>query len=247
MTMPRTVGVETLDRLEQADPRAVQSRHDLRRIHRAMGTRTILRRALKDMVRHRREASPLRVLELGAGDGSLMLGVAQAIAAQFPKVELTLLDAQDLVNRSTITRFSGAGWAAQAKVADALDWAQNDIDTFKKPGSTAHWDLVVVNLFLHHFEGARLAALLGAISERSNRFFACEPRRAWLPLVASHLVGAIGANEVTREDAVLSVKAGFNEREITALWPQQGAQWHLKEYPAGLFSHCFRAERVGVK
>ncbi|MBK9574655.1 MAG: hypothetical protein IPO43_19015 [Rhodoferax sp.] len=51
------------------------------------------------------------------------------------------------------------------------------------------WDLIVTNLFLHHFEGSRLTALLAAIAARGERFFACEPRRARVALAGSHLVG----------------------------------------------------------
>ena len=78
---------------------------------------------------------------------------------------------------------------------------------------------------------------------RTERFFACEPRRARLALVGSHLIGVIGANSVTREDAVLSVHAGFQGKELSALWPGEPGQWDVKEYSAGLFSHCFCAER----
>ncbi len=247
MILSRTVGVETLDTLEEDDPAAMQSRRDLKRIHRVMGTRSILQRALLSMMAGRRDPAPLRVLELGAGDGSLMLGVARALGAQFPKVELTLLDAQPLVDRAMVQRFAGTGWAARSSVADALVWAHGDTDFLQRRGAPSRWDLVIVNLFLHHFDGARLRALLDAIAARSDRFFACEPRRAWLPLVASRLVGAIGVNAVTRQDAVLSVKAGFQARELTALWPQRGIEWRTGEYPAGLFSHCFRAERPGLK
>jgi hypothetical protein len=49
---------------------------------------------------------------------------------------------------------------------------------------------------------------------------------------------------VTREDAVLSVHAGFREKEITALWPVNSDEWQVREYSAGLFSHCFYAERM---
>jgi len=86
--------------------------------------------------------------------------------------------------------------------------------------------------------------LLAAVATRTDRFFACEPRRDWLALAASHLVGAIGANAVTREDAVLSVHAGFRGDELSKSWPVHGAEWQLQEYSAGLFSHCFRAERL---
>jgi hypothetical protein len=108
------------------------------------------------------------------------------------------------------------------------------------------WDLITTTLFLHHFESAQLGLLLAAVASRSDRFFACEPKRAWLPLVASHLVGAIGANAVTREDAVLSVHAGFRGNEITATWPQAGGVWQTREFAAGLFSHCFSARRKAV-
>jgi hypothetical protein len=57
------------------------------------------------------------------------------------------------------------------------------------------------------------------------------------------MIGAIGANHVTRKDSVISVHAGFDGDELTALWPHQGGSWRVQEYSAGLFSHCFRAER----
>ena len=84
------------------------------------------------------------------------------------------------------------------------------------------------------------------IAARSDRFLACEPRRAWLALAGSHLLGVIGASAVTRADAVLSVHAGFRGQELTAVWPAAGVAWQVQESSAGLFSHCFRAARVKV-
>jgi len=246
MTMSRIVAAETLDSLAADDPVAQRSRRDLRRVHRAMGTRSIVQRALRDLTASRRENAPLRMLELGAGDGSLMLGVAHALGSAWPQVELTLLDRLALVDRSTIERYAALGWTAVAEVFDVLDWAASVSDPLLKGGSTARWDVIVAHLFLHHFEGAQLAALLDAIAARSDRFFACEPRRAGLALAGSHLIGALGANKVTREDAVLSVHAGFRANELTVLWPAQGVDWQVHEYSAGLFSHCFRAARLAA-
>ena len=47
MALPREVPPEVLDELPEDDPRAVASRRDLRRVHRAMGSRAILLRALR--------------------------------------------------------------------------------------------------------------------------------------------------------------------------------------------------------
>jgi hypothetical protein len=47
--MNRIVAPEVLDGLASDDPAALRSRRDLRRVHRAMGTRSVVVRALKDM------------------------------------------------------------------------------------------------------------------------------------------------------------------------------------------------------
>ena len=256
MTMARVVAAEALDTLAPDDPAAIRSRRDLWRIHRAMGTQAIVTRALLDLLSARPDGAPLRVLELGAGDGQLMLGVGRALANHLansaapasndpppspsPRIELTLLDRQRLVAPGTIAGYAALGWNAVQVSADVADWA----GAANGPQAAApHWDLIVANLFMHHFEGAQLASLLAAIARRCDCFFACEPRRAWLALAGSHLVGAIGANAVTRQDAVLSVHAGFRDHELSALWPGRAADWVVREYSAGLFSHCFRAER----
>ena len=234
-SLPRSVHAETLDGLPADDPSAQGSRRDLRRIHLAMGTRGITLRALRRWRWPAHDELPLHVLELGAGDASLMLGVARAIGASWPPVELRLLDRLPLVAAATLSAYAACGWHAQAEVRDVDDWVADR--------TPMHYDLIVAQLFLHHFEGARLQALLGAIAARCDRFFACEPRRSRFTLAASHAVVALGANAVTREDAVLSVHAGFDAFELTAAWPASATDWQLDEYAAAPFSHCLRAQR----
>ena len=236
----RVVTDEALDHLAVDDPAAVRSRRDLQRIHRWMGTRGIVVRALRGLLEAQPNHAPLRILELGAGDGSLMLGVARALKTSNLAVELTLLDRQPLLSLDTVASYAALGWHATAQVADVFDWAADS------PEPT-QWDVVLANLFLHHFDDAPLAGLLGKIAARTQCFLTCEPRRDRLALAASHLIGAIGANAVTRQDAVLSVHAGFSGIEISTLWPGAAANWTLNESRAGLFSHCFSAQRLAMK
>jgi hypothetical protein len=56
------------------------------------------------------------------------------------------------------------------------------------------------------------------------------------------LLGLIGCNDVTRHDAIVSVRAGFRNQELTGLWPDR-AVWTLQEHAYGLFSHYFVAIR----
>jgi len=231
--MLRIVIAEQLDQMEANDPRAVAARRDLRRIHRVMGTRRILLQALEQT--HATHGHALRILEFGAGDGTLMLGVAKVLARTGMRARIVLLDRKPCVSRSTINAYARIGWTAEATVMDVESWA-------KAPQSGA-FDAIVTTLFLHHFTATSLKRLLGAAAATCKIFIACEPRRDAIALMASRLVGLLGANSVTRTDAVLSVRAGFRGRELSHLWPDD-RRWRAQEYRAGMFSHCFRASRA---
>ena len=242
--LPRVVEAETLDHLEPDDPLAERSRRDLLRVNRVMGASRILASAMRAAMTGRMPAGrPLRVLEIGCGDGDLLLAAVSGLKG-WPKTDLTLLDRLPLVDFETQRAYSTHGWLVRTVTADIMQWA-------KAPSAWPRFDLVVANLFLHHFDDDKLADLLQAMAPRCHAFVACEPRRERLALAASHLVGAIGANSVTRKDAVLSVRAGFIDQEITARWPRAdaagdeaaGPQWQCREYSAGLFSHVFIATR----
>jgi hypothetical protein len=231
LSLARRVERELLDGLAAEDPRARRSRGDLQRIHRAMATLPIVERALD------RGASgfvPRTLLELGAGDGSLMLRLAQERAARWPNVHVTLLDRVDLVAPRTLDGIREAGWTPTVVAMDVFDWlAQRD---------DSRWDVVLANLFVHHFASGELQRLLAGIAARTCVFLCCEPRRSALALAGSHMVGLLGAGPVTRQDAVSSVHAGFRAQELSSLWPN-GEDWVVSEFSAGLFSHCFLAGR----
>lgn len=233
----RAVLPEILDELEPTDPRARRSRGDLRRINRLMGSCAILRRALRGSPTSSPKDAPLRLLELGAGDGSLALRLARCLARRCPAAELTLLDRQALVPPSTGIAFAHLGWTLRPLIVDALQWARAPT-----PQQPTHWDIILANLFLHHFAEASLRELLSAISARCDLFLACEPRRGFPALLGARLLPALGVSRDTRHDALTSVRAGFRDGELSGLWPAARG-WRLEERRSGLFSHLFVARR----
>ncbi|MEO6959202.1 MAG: hypothetical protein ABI228_06060 [Burkholderiaceae bacterium] len=239
--LQRRLSPERLDHLAPADPLAIRSRADLRRINRLMGSGGLIARALQaHAVRMPplRDHRPQRIIELGAGDGSLMLRLAKKFAQRWPGAHLTLLDRQNVVGASTLDEFDRLGWTVDVLCLDVNEWIAASV--------RERWDMAIANLFIHHFDSSTIAALFTALGERCNWFMACEPRRSRLRLLASRLIFLAGANAVTREDAVLSVRAGFSDTELSALWPRRASQWVRQEGPAGLFSHTFVAYRKGT-
>jgi len=231
LSPPRRVAPEVLDGLAAGDPRAQRSRDDLRRLHRVMATLSIIERGLD---RGTAGFRPQTLLELGAGDGSMLLRLARRRAARWTDVRVTLLDRLNVVAPSTLAGLRAVGWAPGVVTMDVFDW-------LAIPAAT-RWDVVYANLFIHHFSVDDLPRLLAGAAARARVFLCCEPRRSALPLAVSHLIGLLGAGPVTREDAVLSVRAGFRGRELSDLWPDRD-DWVLHEHPAGWFSHSFLAIR----
>jgi len=87
-----------------------------------------------------------------------------------------------------------------------------------------------------------LVRLLASAAQLARLVVACEPRRARFVVRASRLLWAVGFSDVGVHEAVVSARAGFRGKELSALWPAQG-QWELHEEAAGLFSHRFVARR----
>ena len=224
----RSIEPELLDVLPANDPQAIGSRRDLAWINALMWQPLIMRRLL---ARHLARP-PQRILEIGAGDGRFMLTVARRMARRWPGVELTLLDRAPLLTPAVREQFERLGWRARAMTVDVFEWAAD----------TGHerFDIMCANLFLHHFDEAELARLFRLLAPTAPLVVATEPWRAGLPLFATRLLPAIGANSVTLHDAAASVRAGFSGNELSRLWPG-GADRVLEERRVGLFTHVFAA------
>ena len=228
---PRTIQPELLDTLSPADPRAIRSRRDLRRVNSWMRNHLIMARELRSCLNG---SLACQLTDLGAGDGRFLLDVAHWMSSRRsnrPDVNVTLLDFQPNVSPETLRKFAMLGWQPDVVVADVFQHAFVRNDVF------------VANLFLHHFEADRLKDLFGRISQHADCLIAIEPRRTAWPLFCSRLLWAIGCNDVTRHDAVASVRAGFAGYELSALWPDR-AGWQLFERSVGPFSHIFIARKI---
>lgn len=218
--MKRTLEPELLDHLPADDPRAIHSRRDLRRINALMGNARAISSFLKSA---RLEKPPWTLVELGAGDGHIAVQAAGMLPGRGRII---------LVDQAALTPASAPpGWDISAEKADVFEWIAN------APPA----DIIIANLFLHHFDEARLQKLFAACAPHCRCFAAAEPRRNRASEWFARRLGWIGCNEVTRHDGVISVRAGFHGTELSALWPAGG--WSVRERRAGLFTHFFGARR----
>ncbi|HXE42994.1 MAG TPA: class I SAM-dependent methyltransferase, partial [Candidatus Baltobacteraceae bacterium] len=195
--MKRAVKPELLDELPPENPRAVHSRRDLQRINWWMRNHGIMTNALKENY----SGTPKQIVEIGAGDGNFLLGVAKR--TNWKNVNAILLDQQKIISPETFSAFSKINWRAETIVADIFDWDETAREDARPT------DIVIANLFLHHFEDLKLKQLLQKISKRAKLFIAVETHRFAFPFLCAQLLRFIGCNKVTLHDAEASIRAGF--------------------------------------
>ena len=230
-SFPRDVQPEWLDTLPADDPRARRSRADLRRINWVMAALGTLRGALDSVMPAH---AGTHLVELGAGDGSLMARLARQRATRWPGLHVSLLDLQPVVATATQVAIERHGWPVEVVRADAFAWLH---EAPRRPN-----EIIIANLFMHHFDSVQIKTLFAAIAARAFAFVCCEPRRSPIALLGSRCLIALGCNDVTRHDAVASVHAGFCGDELTQHWPHE-VDWITDETSAGLFLHRFVAQR----
>ena len=237
MALQRLVEREFLDELSPLDPRAIGSRRDLCRINAWMMQAKLMARLLASYGK----GQPRTILDLGSGDGTFMLKVARRLSPIWRDVTVQLLDTRDLVTAETRKDFSELGWTAKPLCSDVFEALPR--------GDLGVVDAITANLFLHHFDHTQLHVLLAGMAQKTSFIAACEPRRSAFALTGSRMLFAIGCNDVSRHDAVVSVKAGFRGKELSETWCAADLSekaWRLEERPAGLFTHTFVARRIGT-
>lgn len=210
----RIVRPEILETLDCGDPAAIQGRKDLLLVNNVMGNHRWITRTL------RRHYQPgWHITELGAGDGALSLRLLKARVCT-PRD----LHAFDLAVRPP-------HWPTEAA------WTQGDLFQHPLPDS----EVLIANLFLHHFTDAQLAILAGRISPQTQMIIASEPARYRIHSILGRALCTLARlNAVTRHDMQVSIRAGFRGDELGRALAL-GQEWSRKSSAAVKGAYHFLA------
>jgi len=215
----RCVRPEILDQLPAYDPEAILSRRDLRWINWFMGNHRWLCQQIATQV-----PAGASILELGAGDGTLLRhAVRRGIVQPRQWHALDLVDAP-------------LDWPADAH------WFQQDVLVAPLP----EVQVVIANLFLHHFESPALASLGAALPKSVRWLFVSEPERRRLHVWQGWLLHfLIRLNRVTRHDLRVSIEAGFRGSElIDAMGLAHPSEWQTRQRRTFFGAHRVSAQRL---
>lgn len=204
MAISRVLVDELLDDLPPEDPSALRSRKDLVGLNALMGN---FRWVEGRIVRYGRRkgqtpSDPLRIVEIGAGEGRL----SRRLARRFSGAEILGIDRVP----------------APPNAPTALSWKQEDLF---RALPDCQGDVLVGVMILHHFEVHELAALRDVWANFRLLCFAEPWRSSWTLGLAGLAAPWVGA--VTRHDMPASIRAGFVPGELSKYLNLTG--WTVRE------------------
>lgn len=160
------------------------------------------------------EARPLRVLDVGTGDGQVFRRVAARLERGGGVVLAVGLDAHPEI-LAAARRRGGHDDAVTLVRGDGL----------RLPFADGSFDLVVSTLTLHHFDAARAVAAVREMARVArSRVLVCDLERSRLHhLGARLLAGTVWRrNPITRHDGPTSVLRSFTASELETVGRQAG-------------------------
>lgn len=202
--MRRTTTSELLDDDLGTPGEISASLDDLWRINRRLGGVSSSLRMLEHFL-SRTGAHPVRILDVGSGDSRLAGCLRTELLQRNIRTEFFVLD-----HRLTHLA-SGRPLAAGLRPVVA--------DVFALPFPEGSFDVVMCNLFFHHFSGENARKLLCSLAKvASKAVLVNDLERHVLPYLFIRFLGfPFAHSRITRHDAPASVRQAYTRDELAAL------------------------------
>jgi SAM-dependent methyltransferase len=196
-----------------------QSFDDLWRINRWLGGVSGCLRLL-DRYFTRRGCRRARILDVGAGDSRLAAHLQSELARRNLSVEFVALD-----RRLSHLRNRNHSPGKLSRVA---------ADVFQLPFAEKSFDVVICNLFLHHFsEGETVELLRRFAAIASDAVLINDLERNLLPYLFIRVGWPFARSRITRHDGAASVRQAFTKDEFANLASRAGfTHFEVERLPA---------------
>ena len=172
------------------------------------------RRIFREVVRLARGSThPVRVLDVGCGDGDVLIRVGSWARSGGVEVELHGCD----ISESALDR------ARERAVARGFELDLTRLDVTRDPLPDGPFSLVTCSLFLHHFSDGDAAGLLGRMAAAGRTLLVQDLRRTRIGFLLAWVgVHGLTRSRVARVDGLRSVRAAFTMQEARALCERAG-------------------------
>lgn len=140
---------EIIDNTDLSGDELVKTLDDLAKINRWLGGAKTVISAIESLLAEHDWSRPLEVVDLGCGSGDLPRAIARWCRKNNIPVSLTAVDLNKYIIRY-----------AHSKSEDFPEIRFETMDVFSDDFKSRRFDIVVMSLFLHHFDNRKAKELL---------------------------------------------------------------------------------------
>jgi len=160
-----------------------------------------------------RNSGPLRILDVGFGDGDMLRRIAQWAKARRQAVELVGIDLNPR-SAATANAHTSASLPISYRTGDYADLAEEP------------WDVILSSLVAHHMAHDQLVAFLRFMDGHAQRgWFINDLHRHGFAYAGYPLLARIaGWHRIVREDGTLSIARSYRPNEWPPILAQAGVQ-----------------------
>ena len=201
----RSTEVETMDDFALQGRDLEQIFDDLDKVNRWLGGNKVTLQGVEKLSQSTCFEKPLRILDVGCGDGSLLKEVADFGRKRGIDMKLRGVDAN--IHAIEIAR-------KNARSFENISFEA--LDVFAEEFATKKTDIVLCTLTLHHFSDKEIIFLLKRFVEMSTIGVVINDLQR--SRVAYNLFKAFSAafmdNQIAREDGLISIRKSFRKKDL---------------------------------
>ena len=207
-----------------ADPAMLKGElTNLRKINRYFGGLSAIRKSLVSLLQGKRDASEIRILDLGTGSADLPIHLVENAKMFDRKFHITAVDNNPVVLEVARER---------TKSYAGITIERGDLLDLKYPPKA--FDIVICSLTLHHFSNEDVLKILNSMRELSRiGFIVNDLKRSWPAAWTARLYCmATTRNPMSIADSYLSVLRGFTPDELRSMAHRSGIQtFEIRTHP----------------
>jgi 2-polyprenyl-3-methyl-5-hydroxy-6-metoxy-1,4-benzoquinol methylase len=203
-TTYRSTAPEIMDNFQMEGEILRDALDKIASINQLLGGNKVTLAGIKELLKGKSKSAPVRILDIGCGNGDMLRTLADYAAKTGLTFILTGVDA----NQFTVDH-------AHSLSVDYTNISYECIDIFDQIGQPVNSDIVLCTLTLHHFNEEEILALLGNYSKAKIGIVINDLERS---AIAYYLFKALcfvfRLNDMSRKDGLVSILRGFKRSDL---------------------------------
>lgn len=204
-TSKRSQQKEIMDDLEMQGEELEITLLDLDKVNRWLGGNKITVEGVEKLLKEKNPSEPVRILDVGCGNGSILKEVAQWGRKHGVQMELLGVDANK--HAMEIARRNLSGFP---------EVAFEGMDVFSEGFKRLEADIILCTLTLHHFSDSKIERLMNTFSEMASIGVVVNDlqRSKAAYYLFQAFCAAFGIREINRKDGLTSILRSFKKRDL---------------------------------